>query len=88
LPGKYGQLSAQPIVTITSARPPAGEVDAELAHDVDDLRVHAATGVGDAVRRAGGVPARGGALEQRLADLGAAGVVQADEQDLAHAAIT
>jgi len=59
------------------------EFDVELAHHSHDLGMDV---VGR--RRAGrerpvGVP--GGAFEQRLADLGASGVVPADEQDGSHA---
>ena len=59
------------------------EVDAELAHRVDHLRMHVRRG--PAPRRAGLVP-RSGALEQRLGHLRPAGVLDADEEDAAHVA--
>ena len=59
-----------------------GEVDAELAHDLDDLGVDVLGRGGAGGQR--GVLAGGRALEQRLAHLRAPGVVQADEQDGRH----
>ena len=76
--GAFRELAGEPLWAAV------GEVDAELAHDVDDLGMHAAVRVGDAARGLGGVAAGGGAFEEGLADLGAAGVVQADEQHVAH----
>jgi hypothetical protein len=43
-----------------------------------------ALGVGDAARGLSAVATGGGLFEERLAHLRAAGVVQADEQDLGH----
>ncbi len=51
---------------------------------VDDLRVDVAAGSATLPADSAVWRPRGGAFEERLADLGAAGVVQADEQDVAH----
>jgi hypothetical protein len=59
-----------------------GDVDAELGHRPDDVRVDVGGGLG-----AGGIglmAAGGGVLEQGVAHLGAPRVVQADEQDAGH----
>jgi hypothetical protein len=92
----YGQVSPQPIVTTRSAplgqlagqwlRAAAGEVDAELVHHRDDLGVDATVRIGDAAGGCGGVAAVRRALEQRLAHLRAAGVIEAAEEDVAHGA--
>src|SRR5207248_10372594 len=55
------------------------EVDANLAHDVDDHGVHLVGGLG--ARGAGGPAA---ALVERLRDLRAARVLDADEEDVRH----
>src|SRR6187402_2734699 len=65
------------------ARDAVGDVDAELAHHVDDLRVHALRGVRP--RGARDVRADCGEVEEGACDLGAAGVLDADEEDV-HAA--
>ena len=87
----YGHSSPQPIVTTTSACSASSvvssfgravrEVDAQLAHHLDHLGCTRSPG--RRARRTARVAAGGGALEQRLAHLRAAGVVQADEQDVA-----
>ena len=78
--GVFGELARE------SLWPAFGEIDAELVHDVDDLRVNAAGRVGHAAGRVRAVPAARGALEQRLAHLRATRVVQTHEQHVAHAA--
>ena len=94
-PGSTGQASSpQPIVTTTSAHStsscsiprglPVGEIDAELAHHLDDLRVHF-------VLRARARRARLAAqpLVQRLRHLRPARIADADEvraRQAAHAA--
>jgi len=74
--GPLGQAGVQ------TPRRPSAEVDADLAHRVHDLRVDAVGG--PCARRARLVPAVGGEGEQRLAHLRAAGVVEADEEDVGH----
>ena len=61
---------------------PVGEVDAELVHRLDHLGVDALAGVVPAERAL--VAALGGAFEERLAHLRAAGVVEADEECVSH----
>ena len=61
-----------------------GQIDAQLAHRLDHLGVDALARFGPG--RASLVPPRSGAFEERLADLRAAGVVQADEEDAGHQA--
>jgi hypothetical protein len=56
-----------------------GEVDVELAHDLDDLGVDVVVGVGDAAGGERVVTSARCALEQGGAHLRAAGVMQADE---------
>src|SRR6185295_5436788 len=76
--GPFGVLGAELVGDA------AREVDAELAHRLDHLGVHALAGRGPG--RARLVALRGLALEERLAHLRAAGVVQADEEDARHQA--
>ena len=68
--------------SIVSARGTLGQVDATLAHDLDDLWMDALAG--GRPRRECGVPPFGVALEQRFAHLRAPGVVQAHEQNGRH----
>jgi Co/Zn/Cd efflux system component len=76
--GVLGQLARQALGRAV------GQVDFQLAHDLDDLGMDAL-----GRRRAGAqrtVPTRGGLLEQRGAHLRATRVVQADEQHRRHQA--
>src|SRR4051794_27572105 len=57
-----------------------GEVDAELAHDLDHLRMHPVAG--RCARGCCGMAPGRGLIEQRLAHLRPAGVVEADEEDV------
>ena len=75
-----GPLCVGPIEQVRDA---VGEIDAELTHHLDDLGVHALAGI--APGRARLVAAAGDELEQRRRHLRAAGVVDADEEDAAHA---
>ena len=61
-------------------RRPAGEVVADLAHRLDHLRVQ--VGLGAAAGGAHLVAAA--ALEERVRHLGAAGVADAEEEDVGH----
>jgi hypothetical protein len=63
---------------------PAREVDAQLAHRLDDGRMHGSRGIGLAARGACFVAIAGDALEERLAHLGSAGVGLADEEEVRH----
>jgi hypothetical protein len=76
--GPFGKLPPE------SGRGAVGEVDPDLIHNLDDLRMHA---VGRS--RARGqrvVPVACGSFKQGLAHLGAPGVLAADEQDRTHEA--
>src|SRR5207248_4088482 len=67
---------------VEAVRHAAGEVEPELAHGVDHLRVDVLCG-----RRAGGaglVTSVGGQPQERLRHLRAAGVLAADEEDARH----
>ena len=74
--GRLGELGGEALGAAVA------EVDAELAHDGDDLGVDA-PGRGGA-SGGGGVASVGGLFEQGLAHLGSPGVVQADEEDVSH----
>ena len=74
--GLLSQLASQELW------PAIGQVDVELAHDLDNLGMHAVAGRGTSRQRL--VSSVGGALEQGLAHLRAASVVEADEQNGAH----
>jgi hypothetical protein len=65
-------------------RAAAGEVDAQLAHHLDDGRMHRSRGVGLAAGGVRFVPFAGDALEERLTHLGSARVGLADEEDVRH----
>ena len=65
--GLCGELAGEQL------RGAVGEVDAELAHHLDDFGVNVVGGGGAGRERL--VAAAGGALEQRLAHLGAPGVL-------------
>jgi ArsR family transcriptional regulator, arsenate/arsenite/antimonite-responsive transcriptional repressor len=74
--GLLGELAGQ------ESRAAACEVDSEFAHRIEDLWMDASGRSRPCGRR--GVPPAGGPLEQRLAHLGAAGVVEANEQHVSH----
>ena len=63
-------------------RSPALQVDADLAHRLDDDRVDAVAGLG--AGRLGAHVGRPVPLEQRLRHLGAPGVLGADEEHVLH----
>ena len=69
--GLLGELAGQ------QPRRAVGEVNPELAHHLKHLRVNVGGGGGPSRERI--VAAAGGAAEQRLAHLGAAGVLAADK---------
>ena len=75
-----GPLGVGPIEQV---RDPVREIDAELPHHLHHLGVHVLAGI--AAGRARLVPAAGDELEQRRRHLRSAGVVNADEEDAAHA---
>src|ERR1700755_3445740 len=76
--GPFGVLGAEQL------RLAGGEVDSQLAHHLDDLGVDPLAGRRPG--RASPVAPGGGALEERLAHLRAAGVVEADEEGVGHRA--
>src|SRR4051794_27728761 len=63
-------------------RNPVAEIDTELIHHLNHLRMDPLTGSG--AGRAGAVAVLGGAFEERLAHLRAARVVEADEERVCH----
>jgi hypothetical protein len=76
--GLLGKLAREPL------RAAVREVDAQLAHDLDDLGVNLPVRVGFAAGRQRVVSALRGAVEQGGAHLRAPGIVQTDKQGSGH----
>jgi hypothetical protein len=75
-----GKIQLRQHATRQLDRHHGGEIETDLAHDLDDLVLHARRGL-EAGRDAARFPWIGELIEERARDLRAALVVRADEQD-------